>query len=208
MTFDPSSRRQEVVKQQDKQARLDQFLGFYLDRIFADWTDRPDQAVLTVLARSPESPVARAIALNSPDLLSAGVAIRAVFARLEPAPLLNEWTDLVLVSAESESAPASLLARIKDPALDDLHEQLVIGSEMSWTGDALRRDPLQRDTIEVYDPCCPSTARMSARTFERIWDRAEPIRVAERGVGKLGQPGAIPVEGGVDTSTAFASTRH
>lgn len=208
MAFDPSSRRQEVVKQQDKQARLDQFLGFFLDRMFADWSERPEQAVLTVIARSPASPVARAIALNAPDLLSAGIGIRAVFSRLEPATMLSEWTDIVLVSAESDQAPAASLARVKDPALDDLHELLVAGTEMSWTGDAMRRDPLQRDTIEVYDPCCPETARLNQRTFEAIWKRAELIRVAPKSDTTLQPSGTIPVEGTLDAGTAVAATRH
>ncbi|MBI1386527.1 MAG: hypothetical protein GC150_16595 [Rhizobiales bacterium] len=214
MGADLKSRRQEIVRHGEKQGRLDQFVGFYLDRIFADWAHRPEMHVVSVIARSPASPVARAVASNAPDLLSAGIVIRVVFAQLEPTDLMGEWTDIALVAAESDAGSSVEFALIGNQALVDAHEVIVLGADMSWCGDAMRRDPLLRDTVEVYDPCCPRSATLNRRSFEALWTRSEIIRVATP--VRRAEPQPAPVEAtetpalqpGELPSTTLASTRH
>jgi len=180
MHSEQSTRRQEVVKHAEKENRLDQFFGFYLDRIYADWADRPEQHVVTLLTRSPASPVARVLMANSPDLLGAGVKLQVIFAQLEPNDLMGDWSDLAVIAAESDIAQSVEIAKLARHGLLDAHEQLVLGVDMSWCGDAMRRDPLQRDTIEVYDPCCPETANQSRKCFEALWARSEMVKITSR----------------------------
>ena len=180
MDNDRSSRQQELVKHEEKQARIDQFLGYYLDRLFADWCDQPEQRKITLIARSPASPVARALIANADDLRAAGSQLRLLFAKLEPREALGDWFDFALSCRESEAGAKLEIRHIANPAMIDAHEQLVLGVEMSWTGDAMRRDPLSRDTIEVYDPCCDRTARESNLSFAGIWERSRPVPVRDQ----------------------------
>jgi len=177
---DTSTRRQEVVKHSEKQARLDQFFGFYLDRLLADWSETAAQHSVTVLARSPETPVARAVLTNATDLLSAGVVMQIIFLEFDRAAQVSEFADLALISAESETAEQVQIFRLTNPALLDAHEQMVLGTDMSWCGDAMRRNPLQRDTVEVFDPCCPATALQSTRAFLALRAKADRIKLWAR----------------------------
>ena len=213
MTTEHSTRRQEVVKHGEKESRLDQFLGFYLDRLFADWVDRPEHHALTLLARSPASPAARAVISNSPDLLAAGVKMRIIFSTLEPSECMSDWSDLALIAAESDVAQSVEIARLGHAGLVDAHEQLVLGADMSWCGDSMRRDPLHRDTVEVYDPCCPATAGQSVRCFDALWSRSEVIKVVASNT-RASNPDVLEGEdpmltgGSAAEDGTLATTRH
>lgn len=177
MASDHASRCQEVVRQEDKEARLDQFLGFYLDRLFADWEDQPGQHHITIVARSPASPVARALMVNADDIRQGGIHVRILFSELEPSEALSDWYDLVLNIEDISTATTIDIRCTTNPALVDAHEQLVLGEEMSWSGDAMRRDPRIRDTIEIFDPCCPMTAQRNTRSFDALWSKGRKIKI-------------------------------
>jgi len=180
MEFDQSSRRQGLVRQEDKQARIDQFLGFYLDRIFADWVDDDAQHRVTLIARSPASPVARALMDNAEDVAGAGIRLSVLFTDLEPRDELGNWFDFALSCGEADGPGDLELCHAGNAAFLDAHEQLVLGSEMSWSGDAMRRDPAVRDTVEVFDPCCDRTARQANRSFDAIRQRSKPVSICDQ----------------------------
>ena len=216
MASDQASRCQEVVRQEDKEARLDQFLGFYLDRLFADWEEQPEQHQITIIARSPASPVARAIMVNAEDIRNGGIHVRVLFAELEPSEALSEWFDLVLNVQDVSTATTIDIRCTNNPALVDAHEQLVLGNEMSWSGDAMRRDPNVRDTIEIFDPCCPPTAKRSTRSFDALWSMGRPIKIdrKRRKQDLAAQQNLASDTIGLDAGNghlrngAIASTRH
>jgi len=215
MGSDQSSRCEEVVKYEDKEARLDQFLGFYLDRLFADWDDRPEQHHITIVARSPASPVARAIIVNADDIRGGGIQVRALFSDLEPSDALSEWFDLALACRDCDDASPIDIRYTANPALIDAHEQMVLGSEMSWCGDAMRRDPSRRDTIEIFDPCCPATAGQNSRSFEALWTRSQQIKIdrkrSKQEAAKHASNDQVDLNAtpsGPSLQGATASTRH
>ena len=94
-------------------------------------------------------------------------------ARIAEACLVSDW--------------ALQIRWARDLRLLEAHEQLVIGSATSWTGDCMRREPMSRDACEIYAPGCTESAQRAALFFERIWQASEPI-FERQGV----EPVAVP----------------
>ena len=167
-------RNQELVKQKEKQERIDRLVGLYLDRSQADWAGHPGERRVALIARSAASPVARALALNFDDLERAGVAIRVVFSTLEPSEDLSTWFDATH-RREAGTPLVNALRWTANPALIDAHEQLVLGHCLSWYGDAMRRDPATRDALETYNTFCEPSATQTMRSFEAMWRVGRPL---------------------------------
>lgn len=177
-------RNQELVKQKEKQERIDRLVGLYLDRSQADWAGRPGERRVALIARSASSPVARALALNFDELERAGVAIRVIFTTLEPTEDLSNWFD----ATHRREGPTPLVNALRwtaNPALVDAHEQLVLGHCLSWYGDAMRRDPATRDALETYCTFCEPSASQTMRGFESMWRVTQPIASSQLRPKKL-----------------------
>jgi len=177
-------RNQELVKQKEKQERIDRLVGIYLDRSQADWAGRPGERRLALVARSASSPVARALALNFEDLENAGVAIRVIFTSLDPSDDLSAWFD----GTHRQTGATPLVNAVRwasNPALIDAHEQLVLGHCLSWYGDAMRRDPAKRDALETFNTFCEPSATQTMRSFESMWRVSQPIATSQMRPKKL-----------------------
>ena len=196
MTFSPP--RIDVVKREDKEEKLVEFIRSVV-------AGKPAAASIdvTVVSRSAESPVMRAL---SPALLA-----EQATARCQPR--------IILAMADPDSPPAPGLARAdfrwaRQARLLDAHEQLVIDGAASWVGDCMRRDPDKRDAYECFAGECGETARFGALSFERLWALAEPVSFAAVGTTVETAP-ELPsmVAAGlasdpVQASTTVAGTGH
>lgn len=67
-----------------------------------------------------------------------------------------------------------------NPRLLDAHEQLVIGSTVSWTGDCMRRDPVKLDAFQCFNDTCLEAAGWARVSFERLWQASQPLAILER----------------------------
>lgn len=197
MSLRPTARAKSLIRD-EKEARLKAFVTRHLearcdsDEVTGDITYR-------LLALSAESPVARALDALSPDLAAAGVKVEIVFLR----------------HAKADDAPSFDPASCRfatDIRLLDAHEQLVLDSQTAWLGDCMRRDPLKRDTYELFCDRCTMTAGNAARSFARIWNAAGPTgRLAAtpelrgRPVPNLFDPSLLA---GNDTAAPPALVRH
>ncbi|MGE5266529.1 MAG: hypothetical protein ACM3L9_04095 [Deltaproteobacteria bacterium] len=163
--------RMHVVRKEDKEGRLKAFVSEHL-AIVAAGTSHGDD--LTVIARSFESPVVRALAAYRNEIKAAGLNIRAIVVLAEGA---NEDVTELLGSSPTRQGC--------DPRLLDAHEQLAFGDRVAWIGDCMRREPAKRDAYEIYSPECAETAALARRSFERVWTFA--------GAGKaVSCPEALP----------------
>lgn len=125
-------------------------------------------ASILALARSGESPVARALIGLRPVLAAHGVKVRLVLADEDA-----QVDQFVAGNAEGDAAPTELrIAR--NPRLRDAHEQLIVDGVSVWFGDSLRRDVTRRDLFEQFHDAAPDAALAAARAFERLWSRTEP----------------------------------
>lgn len=155
-----------VVKREDKVETLRRFISGYLQSSAAL------PAEITLIARSAESPVARALVLLGSDIAARGLCVRAVFTQVEPEKTAAGWS----VSGPDISFHRQL-RWAKNPRLVDAHEQLVLDAETCWVGDCMRRDPSRRDAYEQFAAADRLTSATIATSFDRLWSASEPLLI-------------------------------
>jgi hypothetical protein len=164
---DTSSRLQDLSIG-EKVAKLSAFIASDIDTRTARGLYAAGGCYL-LIARSPESPVAVAVRDHADRLTECAIRIRAIFGEVE----LGQGAATV---AAAPFAPPSECRIARDPRLLAAHEQLVLCADRSWTGDSMRREPSKRDAYESFAPACAETATNAARSFEKIWRAAAPLR--------------------------------
>lgn len=172
--------RMHVVRKEEKEGRLKAFVGEHLAVVAEAPSTGED---LTVIARSFESPVVRALAAYRNEMKAAGIRIRAIV-------VLAEGPD----EAVTELLGASTTRQGCDPRLLDAHEQLAFGGRVAWIGDCMRREPAKRDAYEIYSPDCAETAALARRSFERVWAFAGAGKAISGAAALPALPSAEPVE--------------
>jgi hypothetical protein len=168
MPFDASS-RPNCATVGEKVAKISEFIVGDLDTRTLHGLQAPGCYLL--LARSPSSPVAQALRTNATKLAAANVSVRAIFCECEP------------VAAGAETLPFGLAGEVRiarDPRLLAAHEQLVLAADRAWIGDCMRREPTKRDTYERFAANALDVATLAARSFERLWRAAVPLRAIPR----------------------------
>lgn len=169
-----SSPRMHVVRKEEKEARLSAFIDAQLGALSADGSHH-----LTVLARSADSPVLKALAGRA----------SVIGARIADVRIIIVQPD-VPASAEVALFMAGVTCRTGcDSRLLDAHEQLAIGDQIAWIGDCMRREPTKRDAYECYSSDCRETAAYAHRSFERVWGYA---RTGKPAVNPAVAPAAKP----------------
>lgn len=214
MSFFENSQQAKFVRHEEKLENLSRFAGFFLDRLSVCEDATPSHRSLSLLARSPLSPAAVALMDSMKELRAQGVSMRICFVHLEPQAPLASWLDLT--EQGTLDAPSIAVRWARNPALIDAHEQLVLGLNMSWIGDCMRREPERRDAFETFHTFDTEAARQTAAAFESLWTMSSPVPFALR---RATQPVAAPpadfaaqaVSGTAPASTittTTASTRH
>ncbi len=208
MRFTDGSRQAKFMRHEEKQENLARFCGYYLDRLSVIDAPMPIERSVTLLARSPQSPVARAVLDARTELAGLGISMRVLFAVLEPAEALVSWLDFAEVSAGSALIEIRWARRA---ALLDAHEQLVLGTGLSWAGDCMRREPEKRDAYEQFDTFDAAAAERATASFGGFWTMSERInaRRASR-TGVLSPAGAETVQGMLsgNANAPIVATRH
>ena len=133
-----------VVKREDKQEKLTQFLNSFLDR---RGREGPLEtfASLSLVARSADSPVAHALAGMGERLIGNGLAVRAIFATMGPQEVAMSWCAGGALPFDRD------VRMMHNPRLLEAHELLVLGPRTCWIGDSMRRDPAKRDACPDND---------------------------------------------------------
>jgi len=129
---------------------------------------------LTMILRSAASDPAKALVAMKGALQRAGVRARAILARLDCdddlRQLCNSLSDL------APQAPAHDLIRwARNPRLLDAHEQVIYGTSMCWSGDAMRRDADRRNALNLFDDDAPDTVRLGRHAFAALWTASSTV---------------------------------
>ena len=130
---------------------------------------------ITMLARSPDSPIAQAVLRLGSELADRNIRVRAIFASLDAPTGSGDWTSSQPVSGEAAIPFGREIRWARNPRYIDAHEQLVLHGSACWIGDCMRRDPAKRDALEQAKPKCAITAGFAATSFERLWLGSEPV---------------------------------
>jgi hypothetical protein len=156
-----------LVRREEKEVRLRAFIAEFLSR--RSKQPGPAAPSLLVLARSAESPVAKAAMSLAAYHKDRDFSLRAIFAMLGTA-------DTTYIAEACRSSNWTVQIRwARDLRLMDAHEQLVLDETTSWIGDCMRREPLKHDAFEAFSADCAETARGVTVFFERLWQVSEPI---------------------------------
>ena len=197
--------RMHVIKKEEKEANLKAFIQKDLEARKASGhaAGQTTGKTYRLVARSLESPVARALTSLSHEIAEGGISVRMVLTQTS----LGCDTD---VSASACGFSPAETRIIRDVRFLDAHEQLVVNPTSAWIGDCMRREPSKRDAYECFAPDCADIASWATTSFERLWSAGEPIELTPL-------PPAAVVEELVDVSvlpiaenqpTHEASTRH
>lgn len=189
--------RMQVVKKEDKEGKIKELIKRDIEQR-SQGKAGDSEPIYLLLARSGESPVARAIAALAPELRAAGIQLMAVL-----------LTDDATMTAFGSLAPAGQGLRcIGDVRFMEAHELLVLGTSTVWIGDCMRRDPSRRDAYECHADDAEDIAACARSSFFRMWRVALPLRQDTPAAGLIPAlpPGAVnPLD---PTAPLVASTRH
>lgn len=157
-----------VIKKEDKQSVLRAFIAQDIEarrKVPAVAGATPSYYVI---ARSPDSPVARAVAELSDELTALGISIYAVFATTA----VNGATP----SRQQDNSDPGNVRQVQDPRLFDAHEVLLLDNTSSWVGDCMRRDPSLSDAYERFSCNCAFTNASARSAFEQLWNGARAVK--------------------------------
>lgn len=160
----------DIVRLEDKETKLKSFIRTVVEQSAARFAASHDSDAIFLIARSIESPVAKAVAA----LVREGTITLPVKVILALVPRQDAETEGV---GETLSALTGTIGGrvVRDTRLFDAHEQLVLGAAASWVGDCMRRDPMKRDAFECYAADCSQTASWARTAFDRLWNICEPM---------------------------------
>ena len=191
--------RMQVVKKEEKEGKIKDLIKRDIERR-SQGNAGDSEPTYLLIARSAESPVAKAIESLAPDLRAAGIHILAV------------------LLSDTSAAPAALsglalagqgLRCLNDVRYLEAHEQLVLGSSTVWIGDCMRRDPSRRDAYECHADDAEPIAACARTSFFRMWRSARPmgadVPAAAARIPAV-PPGAVNPHD--PTAPLVASTRH
>ncbi|MFA9475607.1 MAG: hypothetical protein ACERJ2_13750 [Filomicrobium sp.] len=196
----------QVIKKEEKEPRVTAFIQNHLDRRAQARNVEPAEYLL--IARSPCSPVCRALASLASSLAAHNITVRAVFTTIEAS-----------ASAAEPGNRAGLFQPAAARAIDDVrlfeaHEQLVLDSETCWIGDCMRREPIKRDAYEWYSNASEERALTATRAFANLWQISSPAGPVLQLTPSLAIQDGSPADvltgalTGEDKTPPTASTRH
>ncbi len=198
-----TSSSMHVIKKEEKEAKLANFIS---EAIREQTTGAETAKICSIVAHSQTSPVIHAAAAMIEELTAAGFVVQVVLANM--AKVEDENT----LFAMNKLAAHGCCRVLKDRRLLDAHEQLVIGKNISWIGDSMRRDPLKSDSYERYANNDSNITRWATSSFERLWLCAKPLKTKTSPFSeKPVQADLFMALGKNDESesrTASAGTRH
>ncbi len=154
--------------------RIVELIESYLRHLRSAPSEETGDYVVTVVARSPASPVASAVATMADELGAEQVRASIIFAKPAPSEALDDVLRAIRPVLRGEAVPARV-RWARNPALLDAHEQLTLGSSICWSGDAMRRSPQRPQALEMAEECAPDAVRRAAQAFSALWAASKPL---------------------------------
>lgn len=177
----------DVVKREEKESKLKEFIEDCLAIAVATAARTAGGTAIeaSLVVRSSSSPVARALASVMECHSGSAIAVKVVTATAADA------TDGAPAAGPLERIAAEIRV-LHDDRLLNAHEQLVLGSSLTWVGDCMRRDPEKRDAYEFYGREADAAAAWARTSFDRLWAMAEPL---PRAVDPVAEEAVVEPEG-------------
>lgn len=157
-----------------------------------------DQRTVTLIARSPASPVAQSLALHLGRFEPGSIDVNIIFAQVTPADALNFMVQAL--EAARTNAPEQIIRWAKNRALLDAHERLTLGTTLCWTGDTMRRTEDTRSAFDRVDETDSRILAEASASFRAIWKASKPLPKAA-----LCRPATPTVDRSMPSGPRFAA---
>lgn len=154
--------------------RIVELIEIYLRQLKAKSSPEPGDYVVSLVARSPASPAAGALAAKADDLGAQQVSARVIFAKPAPTEALDDVLRALKPVLRGESIPVRV-RWARNPGLLDAHEQMTLGSAICWSGDAMRRSPQRPGVLEMAEENAPDAVRRASLAFSALWAASRPL---------------------------------
>jgi hypothetical protein len=135
---------------------------------------------VTLIARSPLSPAAAALATKAEDLAAQEIGARIILAKPAPTEALQELIQALKPVLRGEVV-SGRVRWARNPSLLDAHEQMTLGSTICWSGDAMRRSPQRPGVLEIAEEDSPASVRLAGMAFSALWSACVPLTRAQVG---------------------------
>lgn len=155
-------------------ARHEDFIDKFIEILSTRASPQGDEREVTVIARSPASPVARAVMARGEELRQRGARIKIIFAELGADGEMAACAETLQGLHAGGSARESF-RWARNACLLDAHEQLILGSAMCWSGDCMRRDPGKIDALDLFEHDAPKAVKLGVLAFDAIWAICEIV---------------------------------
>jgi hypothetical protein len=152
-------------------SRFDSLFDAYTQGI-KQHTD-PVYRSVVLIARSPASPPALALACNLRRLQLLRINVRVIFAHITPAEALVPL--LEIFDAAGRDGTEAKVRWARKRALHDAHERLTLGLSLCWTGDAMRRSEDSKYGLDQVEDSPPAALAQAYASFDAIWAASEPL---------------------------------
>ncbi len=183
--------------------RHDAFISLFLESL-ADKTGAGSRnRTISIIARSPESPVVKAIISRSDELKQHHASVQAIFADMSAEGALAEFSG-ALSGLNAGAHACDNIRWARNACLKDAHEQLILGTEMCWSGDCMRREPGKCNSLDLFEAAAPGVVRLGILAFDAIWAISEPVSASRLRASK---PSAAYAAGHEARLSAFSFLR-
>jgi hypothetical protein len=132
-----------------------------------------ESRTVTLIARSPASPPAQALAMNLGRFQPMSLEVRIIFAQIAPPSALNFLAESLLSSCRQ--GPETIIRWAKNRSLLDAHERLTLGKTLCWTGDSMRRAEDSRSAMDRVDEGTDRVIAQANASFEALWAMSNPV---------------------------------
>jgi hypothetical protein len=132
-----------------------------------------EQRTITLIARSPASAPAKALAINLARFQPLSVEVNIIFAQIAPADALDFMVRSV--GSACRQSPEVIIRWAKNRALLDAHERLTLGRTLCWTGDAMRRSEDSRCALDRVEDCTLPILAEANASFAYLWRASKPL---------------------------------
>jgi hypothetical protein len=137
-----------------------------------EMTAKRDRTI-TLVARSPASPAARALAINLARFERGSLRLGIVFAQIAPVESMEFLLEALRASCNQK--PEAIIRWMRNRALLDAHDRLPLGIVVCWTGDSMRRAEDQRPAIDRVEDATPAMMAEAHSSFGALWKASRAI---------------------------------
>lgn len=174
MRFDSHDLQGHVTSDLISQSRHETYFSQYLDWLDQQKDADPAARQVTIIARTPLSPVVLAMCAMQENLSARQVCVQVVFSDVDPERALRScWEVISDLSKEREHG--ELIRWASSRGILEAHEQMILGRHMCWLGDAMRREPGRRDGFDLFEMDAPHTCKLGVQSFAALWKFAKPV---------------------------------